>query len=218
MTRNVKWITSRAFTGILATLLFNMVACSTSSSILRPTLSNQRKAIIDAARHFEQLKKSSYFSVNNTYYHYDCSGFVMATWDLGGIQLLKNMNYEKSQSGVIAIHDHLKSKGKLFIDPKRVLPGDLVFFHNTYDRNKNKKNDDLLTHIGLVISKSNDGTMIFLNRTSRGITEDRLNLTYPHIHKNVNNTVNTFLRKKKFRDPNGTKYLTSELFAVFGTF
>ena len=31
-------------------------------------------------------------------------------------------------------------------------PGDVVFFDNTYDRNKNKRLDDSLTHIAIVVS------------------------------------------------------------------
>lgn len=211
-----KPMTIKPYLAILAISI--LCSCATQGKFEEKEPTGQRAQILGSAQYLQQLVNPSHYLINGKYYNYDCSGFVMAAWDKGGIDLLKNMSYEKGENAVTSIYNHLTSRNKVYTDPKRAQIGDIIFFHNTYDRNRNKKTDDLLTHVGIVISLEPDGTILFLNKTSRGITEDRLNLRDPMIHKKYDAILNTYLRKKNGKDPQGTRYLAGELFAGFGTF
>lgn len=201
---------------VLLIALTLLAGCASTPQSARPDETRDR--IVAAAKELQQMDAPSVLTVNGDYYNYDCSGVVMAAWDKAGIGILKNMCYEKGDNGVKAVHNYLQSKNKLFKTSPRVLPGDLVFFNNTYDKNGNKKQDDPLTHIGLVISVEKDGTILFLNKTSRGITEECLNLSFPSEHKFNAKTENSFLRKKQIGESPSTKHLAGELFETFGTF
>jgi hypothetical protein len=46
----------------------------------------------------------------------------------------------------------------------------------------------------------------------------RMNLAHPHVHQDDDGRIlNDYLRRKKWRDADGTLYLAGELFAAFGT-
>jgi len=64
---------------------------------------------------------------------------------------------------------------------KRPKPGDIAFFHNTHDRNGNGLRDDRFTHIALVESVADDGTVRFLHFASGRVQRDHLN----RFHRNV---------------------------------
>src|SRR5579871_3956517 len=83
----------------------------------------------------------------------DCSGtiralFTKARIGLGGIVKRDNDNDVK------AIYRYVQKYGLLLKD--KPAAGDLVFFHNTYDRSRNGHMNDALTHVGLV--EKVDGT------------------------------------------------------------
>jgi hypothetical protein len=88
--------------------------------------------------------------------------------------------------------------------------GDLVFFHDTYDRNRDGKLGDRWTHVALV--EEVDGERIsILHRGGRGIIRLRMDLAHPHDDQD-----NDAVRVRTLSDPPGTRYLTGELFAGFG--
>jgi hypothetical protein len=63
-----------------------------------------------------------------------------------------------------------------------------------------------------------DGTIVFISRVSESIERYRMNLTHPQTHRHANGRVlNDYLRRKRGSDQKGTRYLTGELFAAFGT-
>src|SRR5205823_780882 len=91
-------------------------------------------------------------------------------------------------------------------------------FDNTWDLNRDGRVNDLFTHVGVVERVEDDGTVIFLSRVSEGIERYRMNLNYPEIHRASSGVIlNDYMRRKRFRDPAVTHYLTGELFAYFGT-
>src|SRR5258708_12613964 len=57
--------------------------------------------------------------------------------------------------------------------------GDIVFFHETYDRNRDGKRNDGLTHVGVVDSVKADGSLTFVHRMRSGIARSRLSLRHP---------------------------------------
>jgi hypothetical protein len=151
-------------------------------------------------------------------YTLDCSGFVFAVFKsahIGGLDAL-TANIE-GENGVKIIYKALEKSKKIY---REKIPNvaDIIFFDNTYDSNKNGKIDDALTHVGIVISVDDNGTITFIHSSvSGGVTRDRVNLY--HRNKQTLNgvTINSNVRVWKATDPPETKYLAGELINAFGT-
>ncbi|MEE8408141.1 MAG: CHAP domain-containing protein [Myxococcota bacterium] len=77
-------------------------------------------------------------------------------------------------------------------------PGDLVFFDRTYDANRNRRVDDLLTHVAVVTRVDDDGTVVMVHRGSSGIRQLRMNLSYPSTHRRGDKVINDFLRARGY--------------------
>ena len=94
-------------------------------------------------------------------------------------------------------------------------PGDLVFFRETYDRNRDGRQNDGLTHVGLVDSVSDDGTVSVIHRVNRGVVRYRMNLQHADIHidPRTRQTLNDYIK-----GGSGTRraILTGQLFAAYG--
>jgi hypothetical protein len=133
----------------------------------------------------------------------DCSGFVCASVTRAGLPLVGNTRGLWNMAQERGITHHRKV-GK---------PGDLVFFDNTYDRNKNGRWDDPLSHIAIVIDVDADGTMVLAHGgTSKGRTTMTMNLKDPD-----NTALNSHLRWKKSGDKKSYKYLSGQLWRGFAT-
>jgi hypothetical protein len=92
------------------------------------------------------------------------------------------------------------------------LPGDLVFWDNTYDRNGNGRWDDDLTHAGIVVSVDDDGTIHYVHHNyRRGIVVEQMNLRAPD-----DTTRNSAMRMRGSPDGNGL-WLSSHLFRDAGS-
>ncbi len=90
-------------------------------------------------------------------------------------------------------------------------PGDLAFFHDTFDRRGDGWGKHLFTHVALV--EAVDGPRVTLiHRSSRGIERLALNLSRRH-----DPAENGWLRKRRAGDPPGRWLLSGELFAAYGT-
>lgn len=147
----------------------------------------------------------------------DCSGFVRGVYASQHVDLYSGLGKLDGGNGVGRIYTHMVEHGRIHYGPT-VHPGDLVFFHNTWDFNGDGLPNDPLTHIGVVEKVEPDGTVLFVSSLSRGIERYRMNLQHPDIHKTVDGRVfNDFLRRKRFGDGMGTQYLSGQLFAAFGT-
>ena len=111
----------------------------------------------------------------------------------------------------------MRKHGQLF---RRGPPskGDLVFFDNSYDRNRNRLLDDRLTHVGIIETVLPDGTALVLHATNHGIVREPMNLRRPHAIANAaGQTINAPLRRRTAFDAPRTPHLMSELFAGFGS-
>jgi hypothetical protein len=151
-------------------------------------------------------------------YTLDCSGYVFAVFKsagVGGLDALTSTVEEAN--GVKVIYKALEKSKKIY---RKKIPNvaDIIFFDNTYDSNKNGKADDALTHVGIVISVDDSGTITFIHSSvSGGVTRDYVNL-YHRDKQTLNGVpINSSLRVEKATDPPGTKYLTGELINSFGT-
>jgi cell wall-associated NlpC family hydrolase len=123
----------------------------------------------------------------------DCSGFVRLAYLRAGIDLV-NHGFLNGENAVTAIYRRAETRGA--VHHRRPRPGDLVFFRETYDRNRDGKRNDGLTHIGVVESVERDGTVTYIHRGSNGIARSRLNLYFPRTHRAGQDgpVLNDFLR------------------------
>jgi hypothetical protein len=145
----------------------------------------------------------------------DCSGFVEAMFERAGLDL--RAEARPGDGGVRAFYRYVKRHGR-WHTRKLPDPGDLVFFHNSYDRNRDGKLDDLFTHVGIVEEVGADGTLQIIHATNHGIVREPMNLLRPHETRDARGQpINASLRRKLAREPARTPHLMSELFAGFGT-
>ncbi|HEX5647464.1 MAG TPA: hypothetical protein VFX56_10870 [Nitrospira sp.] len=147
----------------------------------------------------------------------DCSGFVRGVYAAQQVDLYDGLGELDGGNGVGRIYTHVVEHGRIHYGPT-VYPGDLVFFHNTWDFNRDGLPNDPLTHVGIVETVERDGTVIFVSWVSAGVDRYRMNLRQPGIHKTAEGRVlNDHIRRKGSGDPETTRYLTGQLFAAFGT-
>ncbi len=159
----------------------------------------------------------SRIQVGGRSYSPDCSGFVRGVYATQRVDLYDGLGELDGGNGVGRIFTHVVQHGRIHYGPT-VNPGDLVFFHNTWDFNRDGLPNDPLTHVGVVEKVDLDGTVVFVSSVSGGIERYRLNLQHPDTHKAQDGRVlNDFLRRKHFGDTRGTYYLAGRLFAAFGT-
>jgi len=142
----------------------------------------------------------------------DCSGFAQAVYATRGIDLYADGAHRPRENGVAIIYDYVHARGGLHRDDPR--PGDLVFFDDTDDRNRDGRRDDPLTHVAIVESIRPDGTAVLVHFAEGHATRAMMNLRHPHRHRDprTGRVVNSYLR----RGTHGPR-LTAELFAGFGT-
>ena len=143
----------------------------------------------------------------------DCSGFVRLAYLKGGIDLV-NHGFINGENAVTAIYRRAQDRGA--IHQRRPRPGDLVFFQETYDRNRDGKRNDGMTHIAVVETVELDGTVTFIHRGSKGIARSRMNLLFPRTHRAGQSgpVLNDFLRAA---DKGQRAWLTGELFVGFAS-
>jgi hypothetical protein len=118
----------------------------------------------------------------------DCTGLVREAYRHEGIDLMA-WDPGRKVNGVTAMYLLARRTGALHRGAPQ--PGDLAFFRETYDRDRDGRRDDGYTHVVVVESVDADGTVTFVHRSGRGITRERMNLARPH-----DRAVNDYLRRK----------------------
>jgi peptidoglycan DL-endopeptidase CwlO len=93
-------------------------------------------------------------------------------------------------------------------------PGDLVFFDDTYDANRNGRVDDPLSHIAVVVEVEHDGTVIMVHKGRAAVQALRMNLVEPHVHRRDGRVLNDYLRAPGYGSRGGPR-LSGELFRAF---
>jgi hypothetical protein len=123
-----------------------------------------------AVRARSYLGRRGPFQAKGERFGSDCSGFVEAVYAAEGILLrgLMQRAAPDEGSGVAAAWEAARNHGRVFGAREWPAPGDLVFWHDTYDRNRNARTDDRFTHLGIV-EYVEDGTVTFLHRGGRGV-------------------------------------------------
>ncbi len=155
----------------------------------------------DIAQRAAKLVGEQRLVVDEQRFRYDCSGMVCAAYALSGQHISgssKDLYEEAEQTGV------------LHTEP-RPSPGDIAFFDNSYDSNRNGIRDDALTHVALVESVDEDGTITLIHLGSGTVGRIQMNLLRP-----TDTAVNSYLRAPSDRD--GGPRLTGELWCGFASF
>jgi hypothetical protein len=189
---------------------------------------SDREKIISKALEIESIKPKPAYRQRITIKHpltgediactMNCSGFVSAVFKSANIGSFETLTSNiEGENGVKIIYKALEKSKKIY---RKKVPNvaDIIFFDNTYDRNKNGAVNDDLTHVGIVLSVDKEGTITFIHSSvSGGVTRDYVNLYYPDKDKLRGMTINSNLRIQKETNPPDTKYLAGELINAFGT-
>ena len=142
-------------------------------------------------------------------YRNDCSGFVLAAVNRTGRSLSGN---------TASLWADMREDGNTH-SRKEPNIGDIAFFDNTCDRNRDGRNNHQLTHIGVVLDVDDAGTITIAHAgTSAGRAELVFNLHHPAEHKADDGSVlNDFLRRRRSSDRPGTPHLAGEMWRGFAT-
>jgi cell wall-associated NlpC family hydrolase len=147
--------------------------------------------------------------VGGVRYRFDCSGVAAAIYARAGVPLL----HDGRPPDTKALFAAVQKNGSL--RRQRPLPGDLVFFDDTWDENGNGRVDDPLSHVGVVERSLDDGTVVFVQRAGGRVIRSRLNLARPHDRVDEQGrSLNHWLRAAHGAHAAKT---TGELFVAFGT-
>lgn len=144
--------------------------------------------------------------VDGQQYRYDCSGLIEAAYAASGLSLkgVSNSLYKVAKNNRV-LHQR-----------KQPSPGDVAFFRNTYDKNKNGKRDDGITHVAIVEKVEQDGTINLIHLGSRGVVRIFMNLQDSDQHKLVDGKIwNSYLRVSSKKDTGPV--LTGELWVGFAS-
>jgi hypothetical protein len=137
---------------------------------------------------------------------------MKAIYEANGVKLGRL----EGDDAVATLFAEAKKQGQIY-HATRPAVGDLVFFHNTYDRNGDNRNNDWYTHVGLVEGVDKDGTIYVLSWFDGQIQTFPINLEHPKLarEERSNKIWNLQLRTPGDDDPQHTQYLGGELFAGF---
>lgn len=129
----------------------------------------------------------------------DCSAFVLSLLRRAGIDATLPPARSRSESLFL---------GGAQVETPR--PGDLAFFHDTYDRNHDGRLNDRWTHVALV--EAVEGELVTLvHHGIHGVERIRMDLAHPS-----DASTNGQLRLHRRHEPRGTRHLAGELFSAFG--
>ncbi len=213
---------------ILISIIFLFSIHFTSCKIHKITKKNKdfdKNQIKNWAIKIKNMKKKS-VNIKGKFIKLDCSNYVKAVYlastgkDLFD-EAIKSGIYEKIKKskkfgrrfGVVMLYVLFRHKYNVSKVPQI---GDIIFFDNTYDKNRNKIYDDPLTHTGIVVDIDSNNTVKFIHAgTSKGIDTSYLNMSHPSIYKKNGKILNSFLKRKKYWDKTN-KRMAGQLVKSFG--
>jgi hypothetical protein len=170
-----------------------------------------------AARAASLVGQARDFRVAGERFNRDCTGFVQAVYEAEGIPLraIMQRTAPNERSGVVAAFRAMQEHGTIFGGGGEwPAPGDLVFWHDTYDRNRNGRADDGFTHVGVVEYVGEDGTVVFLHRGKKAVARGAMNPERPGEAKANGYVVNSPIRSRNPRLRN-VPVLAGALFAAY---
>lgn len=156
------------------------------------------------------------FHVSGERFNGDCSGLVAAVYAAEGLDLRGAMQRAAplERRGARAAWLAARARGGTFGAEATPAPGDLVFWHDTYDQNRNRKADDRLTHVGIV-DRVEGAAVHFIHRGGKGVARGVMTLARRHEATDADGRrLNSTLRARSHPVRRGG--LAGELFAGFG--
>jgi hypothetical protein len=152
-------------------------------------------------------------------FNMDCTGAVLAIYYYAGIDLARDFN-KYTGNGVTRLYKSLEAQ-KLLYDTRYPVTGDIIFWDNTYDRNEDGLWNDPLTHVGMVMNVSPEGNVEYVHLNyRRGIIIENMNLRKPEIYQRMERgtmrIVNSPMRMKQAGKQHPEKWLSGQLFNIFG--
>jgi hypothetical protein len=156
------------------------------------------------------------FRIGPERFNADCTGFIEAVYEAEGVPLRAMMRRAApdERSGVAAALRAMEAYGVVFGGGEWPAPGDLVFWHDTYDRNRNGRADDRFTHVG-VVEYVVDGTVVFVHRGGRAVARGAMNPDRPREASAGGVVLNSAIRARNAR-LDGVPVLAGALFAAYG--
>jgi hypothetical protein len=163
---------------------------------LKPETEEARLAVRHVARTFLG-NNAAFINCNGKTYANDCSGMTLAAFEAVGVNLFEAAERYPGQNGVSIIYNTFRQHRYSYTN-RLPRPGDLVFFKNTYDKNKNGKWDDYLTHVAIVEGVSRQyGTVSIIHHVSTGVQRYMMNHRYKKHYMYKGQKMNDFLRRAK---------------------
>lgn len=202
--------------GLLFLILSGCVSLSDSGQTLPPSALTGDKLTETQIRLVKGAGKvlgARRLDIGGREYPLDCTGTIMAIYAYAGIDLQSPMR-RFSGNGVTRLYRYMESLDLLY-SSDTPLPGDMVFWDNTYDRNNDGKWNDTLTHVGMVVAVDGDGTVHYVHHNYRkGIVLARMNLLQPDTLVQGNKQLNSALRMRDGKVY--PRWLSSHLYRELG--
>jgi len=202
--------------GLLFLILSSCVSLPGNEEILPASAlkgDNLTKTQIQLVEGAQKVLGARRLDIGGRVYPLDCTGTIMAIYAYAGIDLQSPLS-QFSGNGVTRLYRYLESLDLIY-SSELPLPGDLVFWDNTYDRNSDGKWNDTLTHVGMVVAVDNDGTVHYVHHNYRkGIVLARMNLLQPDTVTEGNKQLNSAMRMRDGKVY--PRWLSSHLYRELG--
>lgn len=200
---------------IIAFLIVSMMPLALSAQNDEEKVAEFYKNVVSIAK--ESVGLQTVPSVKGKRFLNDCIGFVNYVYYRAGFDLVKA--YGNGRGGVSSLYDGLRKHHFIF-DAKTAAPGDIIFFDNTYDINRNGSWDDPLSHIGIIVGIEKHNTLVYIHNASHGVEEDHINLYYPNTHafKQKDGSlyiINSYLRRDRGEGYAKKEYVASSFYRAF---
>lgn len=177
------------------------------------TIGHDASAGEAVARAARDLVGRRVLRVDGRAFPFDCTGTILAAFYAAGIDLTTEFE-RRTGNGVARLYAIAEERTLLIAislrpgEPRSdLLPGDVLFFDNTYDRNGDRRWNDELTHAAIVIEVGLDGAVTYVHHNYRlGIVIEQLHLRHPG-----DNTLNSPMRMRGHRFRPNDPWLAGEL-------
>lgn len=209
---------------ISAIFVFYLCSCAsiapppTRASSLSPTARETEDVRRKLAEGGNYVLGKQELVIRGKRFNMDCTGAVLAIYYYAGIDLTRDFNKYKG-NGVTRLYRSLESEDLLY-ETQLPVTGDIIFWDNTYDRNEDGQWNDSLTHVGMVMNTSRDGTIEYVHLNYRkGIIIEHMNLRESDVHQQLEKghmrIVNSPMRMKQAGKDHPQNWLAGQLYKTF---
>lgn len=121
---------------------------------------------------------------------------------------------QEARSNIAVLYRACRERGEVSHNKPR--PGDLAYFHNTFDANKDNRNNDWYTHVAIVETVAPHGQISLLRYQNKHVQRFHMNLEHVDSSQSPDGTIlNSELRPQTSQDAPFTQYLSGQLFAGY---